>query len=351
MRKRLATVVVAAGFAALSASMVLAQRTPAPTVDEDLRATAASLMGAVSATPEAEISTPQAELGRALFWDMRLSANGQVACASCHFRENWGSDSRPLSTDARNRPTSRQSQTVFHSQDTPGLRWLGDRATGADQAVGSITGSMGFAARNDIIPVLRRHGYEERFRAAFPGQADPVTPANYGAALQVYQTTLRTPAPFDRWLGGEDRAMTEQQQRGLRRFIEVGCVGCHNGPLLGGQMLQRFGVTGNYWEHTGSVQIDSGLMTATRNEDDRFFFRVPLLRNIARTEPYFHDGSVASLRRATEIMGRVQLGQALDAETLDDLVAFQEALTGEIPANFSPPPGIPFELPQGVTAR
>ncbi len=323
-------------FGKLSLTLAGLALVAAPAVADDLRATANSLFGAVEATTEAEIKDPKSVLGQALFWDMRLSVNGKVACASCHFQENWGSDSRPRSINARGGRTL-QSQTVFHSQDTPGLRWLADRASGAAQAMGSITGSMGFAKREDIIPVLMEHGYADLFKKAFPEDPNPVSVENYGQALQVYQTTLRTPAPFDAWLKGDDAAITELQKRGLQRFITVGCVGCHRGPLVGGDMLQRFGVVDNYWTHTGSPEIDSGLMKNTGKEEDRFFFRVPLLRNIAKTFPYFHDGSVADLRRATDIMARVQLGQTLDAIALDELVAFQESLTGNIPVNFEPP--------------
>jgi cytochrome c peroxidase len=314
----------------------------------ELRETANTLLGAVSATPEGEIGMPLTGLGRALFWDMRLSSNSEVACASCHYREGWSSDTRAKSTDARGRQTGRQSQPVFHAMETSGLRWLADRPTGAAQAEGSITGSMGFARSADILPVLRQYGYEPLFRAAFPHQSDPITPTNYGLALQAYQATLRTPAPFDRWLAGEESAMDERQVRGLRRFVEVGCAGCHNGPLLGGRTLQRFGIVEEYWRQTGSVVVDAGLASVTRKEEDRFVFRVPMLRNVARTGPYFHDGSVAELRQATRIMGRVQLGQEIDETALDELVAFLEALTGEIPAHFAPPPGVPFTLPLGV---
>lgn len=316
---------------------------------EDLRERANQLMGSVEATPDEDIENPISQLGQALFWDIRLSSNGEVACASCHFRENWGSDSRDRSINARGSRTL-QSQTVFHSQDTPGLRWLADRESGAAQAMGSITGSMGFDERSDILPVLVEHGYEELFEAAFPNDPEPVSVENYGEALEFYQTTLRTPAPYDAWLKGDDEAMDELQVKGLERFMTVGCVGCHSGNLIGGTMLQRFGVMENYWEHTGSPEIMSGLMTATGEESDRFFFRVPLLRNVAETGPYFHDGSVNNLRRATAVMARVQLGQDLDSQALDELVAFQEALTGEIPVNFLPPEGIPFELPEGVEA-
>lgn len=313
-----------------------------------LRSTANMLLGTVRGSTEEEINDPQAILGQALFWDMRLSSNGQVACASCHFQENWGSDSRDRSINAKGGRTL-QSQTVFHSQETPGLRWLADRASGKDQAMGSITGSMGFDSREDILPVMAQFGYEEMFAAAFPDDPNPMTPENYGQALEVYQTTLRTPAPFDDWLAGNDEAMTADQVKGLQTFINTGCAACHGGNLIGGTMLQKFGIHADYWEHTGSDDINQGLMRATGSQTDEFFFRVPLLRNVAKTYPYFHDGSVADLKTATDVMAKVQLGRTLDDETLDLLVAFMESLTGDIPSNFHAPEGIPFELPEGVS--
>ncbi|MDO9713749.1 cytochrome-c peroxidase [Paracraurococcus lichenis] len=344
--RNLRAAVLACCIVLLPGSLLAEGSPPGSTVE--LREMATALLGAVSATPESVVGTPLASLGRALFWDTRLSANGEIACASCHYREGWSSDTRAKSTDARGRQTGRQSQPVFHAMETSGLRWLADRPTGAAQAEGSITGSMGFARSADILPALRQHGYEPLFRTAFLDQPDPVTPANYGLALQAYQATLRTPAPFDRWLTSEEGAMDERQVRGLRRFIEVGCAGCHNGPLLGGRMLQRFGIVEEYWRQTGSTGIDAGLASVTRKEEDRFVFRVPMLRNVARTAPYFHDGTVADLRQATRIMARVQVGQELDEAALDELVAFLEALTGEIPAHFAPPPGVPFALPPGI---
>ena len=344
------SVSVVVSLAALAATAVLALG-PVAMRDEDPRGTANGLLGAVSGALPSEIDAPQASLGRALFWDVRLSANGQTACASCHTRDDWGSDSRPKSVDARGRTTERQSQSVFHAMEASGLRWLGDRPSGAAQAEGSIAGSMGFARRDDIVPVLERHGYKELFRAAFPDQADPVTPANYGVALQAYQATLRTPAPFDRWLAGEDGAMDERQVRGLRRFVDTGCTGCHDGPLLGGRTMRRFGVVEDYWEQTGSPRIDSGLMLLTRQEEDRFVFRVPSLRNAAKTGPYFHDGSVPDLRRAVRIMGRVQLGKDLGDGALDELVAFLEALTGRVPDHYTPPPQFPAEPPVATRRR
>lgn len=330
-------------FAALA---LMTGATPA----EELRDIARTLLGSVKAATPKEINDPKAILGQALFWDMRLSSTGALACGTCHNPQNWGSDSRPSSVTARGVRT-RQSQTVFHSQDTVGLHWLADLASGADHARGAITKGMGFDKREDILAVMAGLGYAKLFKAAFPGEKEPITVDNYAHALETYQRTLRTRAPFDAWLDGDDRAMTKKQVSGLQRFISLGCVNCHVGPLAGGTMRQRFGLVENYALHTGSASLDDGLMRITGNEKDRHIFRVPLLRNIAKTPPYFHDGSVPDLKKATDIMAKVQLGQTLNDDALNELVAFMEALTGPIPKNFHTPKGIPFALPKDMFAK
>jgi cytochrome c peroxidase len=219
----------------------------------------------------------------------------------------------------------------------PALRWLGDRKSGAEQAEGSLTGSMGFASKKDGVAMLAGLDYLAAFRAAYPQDAEPLSARNYGRAIEAYEATLATPAPFDRFLGGDDGALSEAQKAGLRAFMATGCAGCHNGRLFGGVSFQRFGVVRNYWLETGSKQIDAGRFAATKKEEDRYVFRVPMLRNVAKTAPYFHDGSVDRLDRAVRIMGAVQLGRALDDATVNSIVAFLESLTGEVPANYAPP--------------
>jgi len=303
--------------------------------DEALRRQAAGLFGEIKASTGA--ASPQAELGRALFWDERASLDGKTACASCHFARDWGADRRQFSPDARGELTSRHSPTVFNSVSQPTLRWLGDRKTAADQAEGSLGGSLGFPSRDAALKKLNELGYEAAFRAAFPQDAQPFSTANYGRALSAYQATLTTPGAFDRFLAGDDRALTERQKAGLRSFISTGCAGCHNGANFGGTMLSKFGVVKDYWLETGSQKPDQGRFAITKKEEDRYVFRVPMLRNVAKTAPYFHDGSVETLDRAVRVMASVQLGRTLDDRTLADLVAFLESLTGEIPANYAPP--------------
>ena len=338
MIRRPSALALAAFLLALAAS---AQQAPA------LRATAQQLFGSISPVRSEEVQDPEAVLGRALFWDTRLSANGQVACASCHPAAAWGADARRFSVNARGKPTGRNAQSIFNSQSAPaGLRWVGDRDSGAAQAIGSITGSMGFDDVEDIVPVLLRNGYRELFSEAFPDDGEPVSPDNYGRALQAYQETLRTPAPFDRWLDGDDGAMTPAELSGLERFVSIGCASCHSGPLLGGTSLQRFGVVEDFRPHTGSSESDRGLMSATDDESDRDVFRVQPLRNVSRTAPYFHDGSVPDLETAIRVMARVQLGTTLTDAEIEDLVAFLRTLDGEVPAQFAPPSSFPLASSQ-----
>jgi cytochrome c peroxidase len=304
--------------------------------DEPLRREAAALFGRIQAGTVSPAS-PEARLGRALFWDTRVSLDGKTACASCHFAGDWGADRRSFSIDARGEATSRHSPTVFNAMSQPALRWLGDRKTGADQAEGSLTGSMGFASKQEGVAALAKLAYLPAFRAAYPQDPQPLSARNYGRALEAYEATLVTPAPFDRFLGGDEGALSGRQKAGLRAFIATGCAGCHDGPLFGGSTFQRFGVVKDYWLETGSKKVDLGRFASTKKEEDRYVFRVPMLRNVAKTAPYFHDGSVDRLDRAVRIMGAVQLGRTLDKAAVASIVAFLESLTGEVPAHYAPP--------------
>jgi cytochrome c peroxidase len=303
--------------------------------DPQLRAEAAKLFGTIQPPTALAVGSSEAQLGRALFWDGRISLDGKTACASCHLEH--GADQRPASIDAKGLPTSRHSPTVFNSIPQPSLRWLGDRKSGADQAEGSLTGSMGFATKQAGVDRMKQLGYEEHFRAAYPDEENPLTPVNYGRAIHAYEATLSTPAPFDRFLAGDDAALSEAQKQGLRAFIAAGCAGCHDGPLLGGTKFMKFGLVRDYWTETGSPKPDVGRIAMTKKDEDKYVFRVPMLRNVAKTAPYFHDGSVARLDRAVKIMGAVQLGRQLDDATTASIIAFLESLTGEVPAHYAPP--------------
>jgi cytochrome c peroxidase len=305
--------------------------------DAKLREMASELFGRIEAPAPAKVATSEVALGRALFWDTRVSLDGKTACASCHPADDHGADRRRGSVDARGDVTPRNSPTIFNAMPLPGLRWLSDRKTGAEQAESSMTGSMGFKTKDDAVAKLVELKYHDQFKAAYSDEANPLNAKNYGRALQAYQATLMTPSGFDAFLAGADRAMTERQKAGLKAFIETGCAACHDGPGVGGQQLRKFGRNKDYWTETGSAKPDVGRFSITKKEEDKYVFRVPSLRNVARTAPYFHDGSVDTLDRAVKIMGAVQLGKALDDNTVSLITAFLESLTGEVPAHYAPP--------------
>lgn len=305
--------------------------------DGALRKEAIETFGRLPATDPKRLADADVTLGRELFWDARLSGNGKVACASCHLPEDWGADRRQFSPDAKGKNTARNSQTVFNATLQPALRWTGDRKSAAHQAEKSLTGSMGLATAEAVVPMLKEFGYEAAFRAAFAKESEPVSPKNYAAAIEAYESTLITPAPLDKFLAGDDKALDEKQKAGLRLFMSAGCADCHSGKLLGGEKLEKFGVEKDYWLATKSSKQDAGLFETTKKEDDRYQFRVSMLRNIAKTGPYFHDGSVGDLKEAVQVMADVQLGERLGDADAAAIVAFLESLTGEVPAHYAPP--------------
>lgn len=311
--------------------------TAASRADEALRMDVLKRFGVLETVPAEKLRDADVLLGQSLFWDKRLSGNGKIACASCHLAEDWGADRRRFSLDAKGKNTSRNSQTIFNAVLQPSLRWTGDRKSGAHQAERSLTGSMGFSAAEDVVPLLKTLGYPEAFKRAFAKDSDPVTPANYALALQAYEATLVTPVALDRYLGGNDDALDAKQKNGLKLFLSIGCADCHKGTLLGGVSFEKFGVVKDYWLATKSENKDVGRFEATKDEADRYKFRVSMLRNIGKTAPYFHDGSVKSLEEAVRIMASVQLGMDLSDADTSAIVTFLNSLTGEVPKNYTAP--------------
>ncbi len=183
--------------------------------------------------------------------------------------------------------------------------------------------------------------YAGLFARAFPNDVNPITPDNWGKAIGAYERTLVTPSPFDVYLKGKDAALSSDARAGLREFMQLGCANCHNGVGIGGHMFQKFGVVEEYWKATGSGTVDKGRFDVTHDPADLYVFKVPSLRNVARTPPYFHDGSVAILADAVRVMGRVQLGKSLTDGQVHQIVPFLESLTGTLPKNFSTVPVLP----------
>jgi cytochrome c peroxidase len=174
-------------------------------------------------------------------------------------------------------------------------------------------------------------GYTELFKKAFPGESSPVTVDNFARAVGAFERTLVTPSRFDFFLKGDLAALNDQEKRGLKTYMEAGCIMCHFGPYVGGQMYEKFGIFEPYWKYTKSESIDEGRSTVTKNEADKYVFKVPILRNVSKTAPYFHDGSVDKLEEAVWIMGKIQLNRDLTKDQVEQIVTFLKSLTGKIP--------------------
>lgn len=301
-------------------------------------------------TPDRPITPARVELGQALFFEARLAVDDRVSCAFCHLPSYYGAEPMPVSIGFQGKVLPRNTPTIFNTALQFVQHYGGNRTDVEDQAVKALTSPFAYAQKD--LPTAEAKlrslpGYLPLFQKAFPGEADPVNLKNLGLAIGAYERTLLTPAPFDRWLKGDAQALSAQAKRGLDKFISNGCSGCHNGVAVGGQTYQKFGVTADYWTLTGSKPndvhkgIDKGRFQDTKNEADSFMFKVQQLRNVAKTPPYFHDGSVAKLDDAVRIMGKLQLGRDLSNADVADIVAFLESLTGDVPESFARAPVLP----------
>jgi cytochrome c peroxidase len=295
------------------------------------------------ATPEFPVTKERANLGRQLFFDPRLTVDGNMSCASCHQPAFYGTDALPTSIGVKQRPHPRNAPTILNSGLNI-IHWRGDRENLEDQVIKALTSPI-TSGQPDLKAVEDRlgriPGYATLFEAAFADDANPITAQNVAKAVGAFERTLVTHSPFDSYLNGKSDALSVTARAGLKKFINIGCVMCHSGVGVGGGMLQKFGVAEDYWLATGSTGIDKGRFDVTKDPADLYVFRVPSLRNVAMTAPYFHDGSVPTLPEAVKVMARVQLGVTLSDADIRDIVAFLGSLTGDLPANFTTVPTLP----------
>ena len=286
------------------------------------------------------------ELGRILYHDPRLSSTGTVSCASCHNTMLGGEDNRPNSMGVNGQTGGRSAPTVWNSAFNKVQFWDGRAASLEEQAAGPVTNpiEMGMKSWDDVVARLKSiDGYQAYFDKAFGKNS--ISKDSATKAIAAYERTLITPnSPYDKFAKGDKKALTEQQVRGLNKVVELGCVGCHSGPAFNGPgTFQKFPLIDNaYLEKQYKLSDDKGLYEVTKKSGDENFFKVPTLRNIALTAPYFHNGSVKTLDKAVKIMATVQLGKKLTAAEVNDIVAFLNALTGEFPKQEMPTlPGTP----------
>jgi cytochrome c peroxidase len=285
-------------------------------------------------TPDNPITPEKVQLGNALFWEPRISVDGTVSCAKCHPVSLYAADGLQKAEGNRCKENPRNSPTVFNAAGQIAEHWIGNRKNVEDQAKQALVGppSFGMPSYESVEKVLRGiPGYVEMFRKAFPGEKDPVSVDNFAKAIGAFERTLVTPSPFDDFMKGNESALSDRQKKGLAAFIATGCVACHAGTYVGGKMFDKFGRFYPYWKYTKSTKIDEGRFAVTKNPADKYLFKVPVLRNVAMTPPYFHDGTVAKLDRAVTIMAKIQLNKDLSPEQAGDIVAFLRSLTGTIP--------------------
>lgn len=311
--------------------------------------------GSLEALPSAEdleIDMDKVALGRRLYHDGILSGDGSVSCATCHNVAAGGAEPRRTSFGVNSAVGPINSPTTLNTWNHIAQFWDGRAADLQEQAGGPVENPSEMASNFDVV-VPRIEGdewYASHFADVYPEEG--VTKNSITDAIAEYERSLITPGSFDAWLAGDETAMSEEAVAGYRLFEEVGCTTCHQGPAVGGTMFMKMGVVHDYFEERGGelTEADMGRFNHTGDEGDRHHFKVPTLRNIALTAPYFHDGSEDDLGNAVRTMAHVQLGRELEDAEVTSIVAFMNELTGELPEYAlvpaaEMPPERTYELP------
>lgn len=277
----------------------------------------------------AKINNPaKVELGKQLYFDPRLSMSGIISCNTCHNLSFGGVDNLKTAIGHKWRPGPVNSPTVFNSSLAIAQFWDGRAADLKEQAAGPIQADVEMAMPHTLaVDVIQSiPGYVSQFKTVFG--TDKVDIDKITDAIAEFEKTLVTPnSRFDKWLKGDDKALTKTELEGYQLFKNSGCVACHNGPAVGGTSFQKMGVVEAY---TSTSPVE-GRSAVTGKDAERFMFKVPTLRNVELTYPYFHDGEASTLAEAVEIMGRLQLGRKYSDDEISKIVAFLKTLTGERP--------------------
>lgn len=289
------------------------------------------------ATPDRPVTAARVSLGRMLYFDTRLSKNQDISCNSCHMLGQYGVDGEPTSPGHKGQRGDRNSPTVYNAALHTAQFWDGRATDVEEQAKGPVLNPIEMAMPDEahVEKVLASiPGYAEPFATAFPDAENPISYDHMALAIGAFERTLVTPGRFDRYLQGEE-ALTEAELAGAKLFVETGCATCHMGATLGGTQYQKLGLVEPYDSE------DEGRKKVTGKESDLHVFKVPSLRNITETAPYFHDGSIATLDEAVRLMGKHQLGKQLDDEQVQSIITFLGTLKGDIPDGVADAPPLP----------
>lgn len=286
--------------------------------------------------PGAEFDTPERiSLGKELYFETALSINDTQSCNSCHDITNGrlGVDNEPTSPGAKGKRGGRNSPTSVNAGFHVAQFWDGRAADLKAQAKGPILNPIEMGIPSEAAALKKLSGiknYPEKFVQAFPDSKEAMTYDNLAESIAAFERTLISKDRFDEYLRGNIASLTKQEQRGFKTFVETGCISCHSTPTMGGNGYQKLGVYAPY-QPNGKENTDHGRLDVTKSETDKDMFKVPSLRNIAQTGPYFHDGQVQTLEEAVQIMAKIQLNKDISTEQVNDITAFLHSLTGTLP--------------------
>lgn len=302
------------------------------TLQDDAYATAPHGGDAILPLPPVpELPVDKVALGKRLFFEKRLSHDDSLSCATCHDFQRGGADGRATGVGIGGKQGTVNTPTVFNASLSFVQFWDGRAATLEEQAAGPVHNPIEMASNWD--EVISKLSSDSEYALAFQKLYNGITGEAIVDAIATFERTLITGnSRFDRFLRGDRSALNATEQRGYQHFLDYGCASCHQGAQIGGNMYQRFGVMGEYFQPRPGdavVKSDLGRFNVTGREEDRHVFKVPSLRNVAVTAPYFHNGEAATLEEAVVTMGRYQLGRQLSGQDLQSIVAFLRTLTGE----------------------
>lgn len=302
----------------------LANFKPAPAVMEDAK------------NP---VTEEKVQLGRMLYYEHRLSRNQKISCNTCHLLDKYGVDSASTSTGHKEQKGSRNAPTVYYAAGHILQFWDGRAADVEEQAGGPMLNPVEMAMpKAEIVEATLKSmpGYVDAFKKAFPQDKNPVTFGNAAKAIAAFERKLVTPSRWDKFLEGDKTALSSEEKAGFLAFYKAGCHSCHNGPFLGGLLYQKAGLR-KPWPS----QKDQGRFEVTKKDADKMMFKVPSLRNIEKTGPYFHDGSVPALEEAIRLMGEHQTERPLTDTEVKQIATWMKSLTGELPAEYIKKPELP----------
>ena len=290
---------------------------------------ATALLPMLPLPPPSAQAAAKAALGQRLFHDTRLSRDNSVSCSSCHDLAHGGVDHRPSALGIGGQLGPINTPTVFNTDLNLAQFWDGRARTLEEQAAGPVHNplEMGSNWQEAIAKLNQDPDFVSAFHKSYP---QGISPEALVDAIASFERTLRTPnSRYDRFLNGDATAFSALETMGYQHFLKLGCASCHQGVAVGGNMFQRFGIMEDYFQGRPYQSRDLGRFNVTQQPADLHVFKVPSLRNVALTAPYFHDASATTLEEAVRIMGRYQLGRILSDEEVKALVAFLGTLTGE----------------------